>query len=296
MSWKWGATARLLDGTALGHPDSQQASLQSLHLVPPLWPEFSSKAARNPGTHSGPCQGPTTPSGWTLDDRTGQGRVSRWRLGTAWFLKAVDQLSLTHQAGRGGCTKDLMGLRDSRWMTMKYSEFLKNTSQRALVVKNSPAKAGDIRCRFDPWVGKISWKRTWQLTPVLLPMDRGAWWATVHRVAKSQAQLKWLSTLLHNKLFLVENLKKYRGGKRKIAIREKKNSYHDPEMSTFIILVCSVENWPTFPLLPITFTYITLTYPPCHTPPQHTHACTSHIHTHCTYIKKRTEALDKNPY
>ena len=125
MSWRWGVTAGLLDGTALGHPDSHQASLQSLHLVPPPWPESRSKAARNPGTHSGRCQGPTTPSGWTLDDRAGQGRVSRWRLGTAWFLKAVDQLSLTHQAGRAGCTKDLMGLRDSRWMTMKYSEFLK---------------------------------------------------------------------------------------------------------------------------------------------------------------------------
>ena len=26
-------------------------------------------------------------------------------------------------------------------------------------------------------------------------MDRGAWWAIVHRVSKSQAQLKWLSTI-----------------------------------------------------------------------------------------------------
>ena len=26
-------------------------------------------------------------------------------------------------------------------------------------------------------------------------MDRGAWWATVHRVTKSRTQLKWLSTL-----------------------------------------------------------------------------------------------------
>ena len=31
---------------------------------------------------------------------------------------------------------------------------------------------------FDPWVGKIPWKRKWQPTPVLLPrnpMDGGAW-------------------------------------------------------------------------------------------------------------------------
>ena len=27
-----------------------------------------------------------------------------------------------------------------------------------------------------------------------IPTDRGAWWATVHRVAKSRTELKWLST------------------------------------------------------------------------------------------------------
>ena len=25
------------------------------------------------------------------------------------------------------------------------------------------------RCRFDPWIGKISWRRAWQLTAVFLP-------------------------------------------------------------------------------------------------------------------------------
>ena len=25
------------------------------------------------------------------------------------------------------------------------------------------------RCKFDPWVGKISWRRAWQPTPVFLP-------------------------------------------------------------------------------------------------------------------------------
>ena len=27
----------------------------------------------------------------------------------------------------------------------------------------------DKKCRFDPWVGKISWRRKWQATPVFLP-------------------------------------------------------------------------------------------------------------------------------
>ena len=39
---------------------------------------------------------------------------------------------------------------------------------------------------------KIPWRREWQPTQVFLPeisVDRGAWWATVHGVAKSQTQL-----------------------------------------------------------------------------------------------------------
>ena len=40
------------------------------------------------------------------------------------------------------------------------------------------------RCRFDPWVGKILWRRAWQPITVFLPgkyHGGGAWWATVHR-------------------------------------------------------------------------------------------------------------------
>ena len=42
-------------------------------------------------------------------------------------------------------------------------------SQVALVVKNLPVNAGDVRQRFDPWVGKIPWRRAWLPTPVFLP-------------------------------------------------------------------------------------------------------------------------------
>ena len=43
-------------------------------------------------------------------------------------------------------------------------------SQVVQVVKNPPANAGDIKeVGFDPWVGKIPWKRAWQPTPVFLP-------------------------------------------------------------------------------------------------------------------------------
>ena len=38
------------------------------------------------------------------------------------------------------------------------------------MVKNPSANVGDKkRHGFDPWVGKIPWRRTWQCTPVFLP-------------------------------------------------------------------------------------------------------------------------------
>ena len=41
------------------------------------------------------------------------------------------------------------------------------------------------RCRFNPWVGKISWGKAWKPAPVSLP---------VHEMAKSRTRLKGLST------------------------------------------------------------------------------------------------------
>jgi len=48
------------------------------------------------------------------------------------------------------------------------------------------------RHRFNPWVGKITWKRIWQPIPVLLPwksMNRGAWQVAVHGSKKSRTRL-----------------------------------------------------------------------------------------------------------
>ena len=71
------------------------------------------------------------------------------------------------------------------------------------------------RHRFDPWVRKIPWKSKWQLTPVFLPgkfHGGGAWWATVHGVAKCWTQLSdWAQCmyLLHAFIFNFKSLEVY---------------------------------------------------------------------------------------
>ena len=51
------------------------------------------------------------------------------------------------------------------------------------VVKNLPAMQ-ETRRGLDPWVRKIPWRRKWQPTCLGHRMDRGAWWATVHRLQR----------------------------------------------------------------------------------------------------------------
>ena len=83
------------------------------------------------------------------------------------------------------------------WLTRKCMQ--PTASQVALVVKNLPASAGDVRD-----VGSVhglgrslqegmathssilAWRIPWT-----------AWWVTVHRVTKSRTRLKWLSTHAH---------------------------------------------------------------------------------------------------
>ena len=83
------------------------------------------------------------------------------------------------------------------------------------VSKESACNAGILpRCRrpgFNSWVWKIPWKRKWQLTLVFLPgksHGQRSWWATVHRLVKSQTWLKWLS--MHALCY--SSLEKQQGG------------------------------------------------------------------------------------
>ena len=77
-------------------------------------------------------------------------------------------------------------------------------SQVALVVKNPPANAEDIRdMGLIPGLGRSPGGgrgNRLQYSYLENPLDRGTWWATVHRVAKSQTQLKQLSTHVHTQM------------------------------------------------------------------------------------------------
>ena len=64
-------------------------------------------------------------------------------------------------------------------MTLKHLNVF-GAFQVAQMVKNQPAIH---ETQFDPWVGKIPWRGECSLLENI--MDRGAWWATVHRVAES---------------------------------------------------------------------------------------------------------------
>ena len=67
----------------------------------------------------------------------------------------------------------------------------------ALGVKNLPANAGDTRCRFGILgSGRYSGgghNNPFEYSCLENPIDRGASWAIVHRVTKSQTGLKQLS-------------------------------------------------------------------------------------------------------
>ena len=74
-------------------------------------------------------------------------------------------------------------------------------SQMALVVKNPPASAGDIRDTGSiPQLGRSPREGSGnplQYSCLENPIDRGSWEAAVHGVAKSRTQLSHFT--LHNK-------------------------------------------------------------------------------------------------
>ena len=109
----------------------------------------------------------------------------------------------------------LKPIRRQRWWKGKFAFFWRlaiwGASQVVLLLKNLLDNAGDIRHRFDPWVGKIPWEGNGnppQCSWLENPVDIGAWWATVHGLTKSQTQLSnWACTWLF--LMLITTVQNY---------------------------------------------------------------------------------------
>ena len=80
-----------------------------------------------------------------------------------------------------------------------------------LMVKNLPANAGDARdAGLIPGLKRFLKEgngNSVQYSCLENPIDRGAWWSTVHRVAKSQTRLKQLSTVHKGTLMKVHKRK-----------------------------------------------------------------------------------------
>ena len=66
-------------------------------------------------------------------------------------------------------------------------------SQEALVVNNAPANAGDLTDAGSiPGSGRCPGEgngNPFQYSCLMNPMDREAWWATIHRAAQSRTRL-----------------------------------------------------------------------------------------------------------
>ena len=61
------------------------------------------------------------------------------------------------------------------WSGRKYFQIIYNMLRASLVAQMVKRLLQCERPGFDPWVGKIPWRRKWQPTPVLLPGKSHAW-------------------------------------------------------------------------------------------------------------------------
>ena len=96
-------------------------------------------------------------------------------------------------------------------------------SEVALPVKNPPANAGDIRDMGSiPASGRFPGRghgNPVQYSGLENPIDRGAYWATVHRVAKSRIRLKQQHACPHT-YYLYDTVHQLHFNVNKIKIKE----------------------------------------------------------------------------
>ena len=74
-------------------------------------------------------------------------------------------------------------------------------------IRNPPALQETWRHGFDPWVGKIPWRRKWQSTPIFLPRKshgQRSLGAIAHGIAKESVMTEWVN---HNRGFTSLSMK-----------------------------------------------------------------------------------------
>ena len=90
------------------------------------------------------------------------------------------------------CAEHPLPAEGKQWLSLCYMGL-----PQWLTGKESTCNAGGTGVMgSSPWFRKIPWRRKWQPTPVFLPGEfhgQWVWRAIVHRVTKSQTQLKRLS-------------------------------------------------------------------------------------------------------
>ena len=100
----------------------------------------------------------------------------------------------------GGWWAAIYGVAQSQTWLKRLSSSSSRQSLPGDISGKEPAWQGRRckRCGFDPWVSNISWRRVCQPNPAFFPREslgeRNLAGYTVHGVAQSQTQLKWLST------------------------------------------------------------------------------------------------------
>ena len=104
----------------------------------------------------------------------------------------------------GGLKRDILGSNQKQYTAqLTLQGHLKKVHKERGFPDGASGKELPCQCTrrrrhgFNPWVGKIpggGHGNPLQYSCLENPMDRGAWRAIVHRVAKSRTWLKWLST------------------------------------------------------------------------------------------------------
>ena len=114
--------------------------------------------------------------------------IDKWT-NNAWHVHIYILFSLEKEGKVDTCNNTVKSLKIPR----QVKGFPGGTSGKEPIYQCREHK----RHRFNPWVRKIPWRRArnpLQYSCLENPRDKGAWWATVHGVEKSQTRLKRPST------------------------------------------------------------------------------------------------------